>query len=189
MAERKKRPTRSKNAINDRSLKELAREASRHLDEVFPGGVVENPSHSDGVSERSAKSGNREDLTPAAGTKHSKALVAHVSPGVARILANILNHMGLDAQVADATADIGPKLGSDQWDIVFAQGTAMPYPGRKISLAALNHCTERGTPVVLLSRRGERLIAEAAGSTAAGLLEWPFSAEKVAKVLAEAIPK
>jgi hypothetical protein len=222
MAERKSNSKKSPNTLSGRRLRELAIEATKHLDEVLP----ENPAGDDAggpdkeesvaqivrahgrsprrskagakgagglgmASDSETKSGARPTARKTIGSKtgaRARALVAHISPGAARILANLLNHIGLDAQVADCGSDVKSVLGSTEWDIVFAQGTPMPYPGRKISLAALSHCAELGTPVVLLARRGERLVPEAAGGSAVGLLEWPFSAEKVIRALSEAIP-
>jgi hypothetical protein len=212
-----------KSALTGRRLRELAVEATKHLDEVLPEGAGEAgsakgaPASSKGDSgsvkaasasskgdsgsakaasaspkgrsgpAKAASASARGDSRPAA-VHTARALVAHVSPGACRILANLLNHIGLEAKVADAGSNLRETLESEEWDIVFAQGTSMPYPGRRISLAALSHCSGLGTPVILLSRRGESLIPEAAGGNAVGLLEWPFSAEKVLRALTEAIP-
>jgi hypothetical protein len=225
MVERKKDSRKSSNALTGRRLRELAVEATKHLDEVLPGlekaeaagndagGPKEKQTRTPaaGAHGRSPRRGrapakrsgasptgrvvNESGVSSAAGEASgskagspAKALVAHISPGAARILANLLKHIGLEAQVVDCGSEVKSVLGSEKWDIVFAQGTPMPYPGRRISLAALSHCAELGTPVVLLSRRGENLVPEAAGGSAVGLLEWPFSAEKVIRALSEAIP-
>jgi hypothetical protein len=211
MIEKKKDSKKTSSALTGRRLRELAVEATRHLDEVLTdaaGAGAAAATKKSAVAEpgapgRSSKKGRASSKTspgvraassiakgsyaPAGGAP-AKALVALVSPGAARVLAKILTHIGLEAEVADGSSDVKSVLASRNWDIVFAQGTPMPYPGQKISRAALNHCSETGTPFVLLSRRGERLVPEAAGGNAIGLLEWPFSAEKVLRALSEAIP-
>jgi hypothetical protein len=205
LAQRKRTPKRSADPMEKGRLRDLAREATRHLDDVLPGDEPDGRAERGGDPAPAGDSVARE-ARPAAGASHdagrprahstardsggpAKALVAHVIPGMARILAGLLAHSGFEVTVVDDPRGLDSEVRRDRWDIAFVQGTAAPHPGKRIALAALSHCADRGTPIVLVTRRGDPLIAEAAASNAVGLLEWPFSGDKLARILSDVFPR
>ncbi len=205
MAQSKETPKRPADSLEESQLKDLAREATKHLDDVLSGGEPDGSAEREEKTVPGAAPGPAADAPrgetpsparparpqPSASSPDSrpKALVAHVIPGMARALANLLLHSGFKVTVIDSPYGIDSEVEGDRWDIAFVQGTAMPYPGKRIALAALSRCEDRGTPVVLLARRGDPLVAEAAGSSAVGLLEWPFRSEKLLQLLSEVFPR
>jgi hypothetical protein len=187
-------------------LRRLAAEASRHLDEALPGGeaasVVEKLVGSGTVEasgERPAASRPTEehavvtatDEEPAnqgdSGTGKPAALVVHVSKGMAKILANLLNHMGFRADVASNSEEFDSSFLRGHRDILFVQGSSFPYPGRSLAARVANCYSQSGPPVVLLARPGDALLPEAARWEAVGLLRWPFSPNDVGETLAEVL--
>lgn len=224
-------------------LRELAAEASRHLDDILPGGdglhmkekppqfgsepASEDPASalSPGVKSREAPSlrvsrpagvaggsavsaaGSEKAERGAVGTLETtrgsgrtplrmageeagrpSALVAHVSFGMARLLANILNQMGFHTSIATSPEEIDLHLDGRDWDLLFVQGTSTPYPGKKLASIVLSRCTGSRPYVVLISRRGDSLLPEAGRARAVGVIQWPFSPTTVSKTLAEILP-
>lgn len=206
MAEKKRGSAGSAGGLSGRRLKELAKEASRHLDEVLPGGEAAPELVGEGrTSHTAAESGGRvggrsavreagADASAGDGTARdesgrARALVAHVSPGVAGVLATVLKHMGLNTQVATTPAEVESAMSSGRWDLVFVQGTPQPYPGKRVMLSVISRSGDSTSPVFLLGRRGESLAAEAAGSGALGIVEWPFDPAKVRRTLQEVLSR
>jgi hypothetical protein len=201
LTKNKRTPKKSSESLEEGRLRDLAREATKHLDDVLSGGGIEGSSEREegpgpGASEgkpspeASLRSGRRRPRSPAQGAPGTaKALVAHVIPGMARVLGGLLAHSGFDVTVVDNPQKVESEVQRHRWDIAFVQGTAMPHPGKKIALVALSHCENQGTPVVLIARRGDPLVAEAGAGNAVGLLEWPFSGERLARLLSEVFPR
>lgn len=117
------------------------------------------------------------------------ALVVHVSHGVAMVLANLLKHMGVYATVVTSPDEAEARMDEGPWDMLFVQGTSKPYPGKELASLVLDRCSPSKPDVVLLTRAGDALLADAGRWSAVGLLEWPFSPERVGKILAAVMPK
>jgi hypothetical protein len=233
------------NGLKRRRLKELAVEASRHLDEILPSGdrsgVLKKSvrgghalagddssidSRPGAPGRRRPKRGKTRSLVVhgktaapttgvsseapgvvfktslearVAGRRHlgppgsragrPSALVVHVSHGVAKVLANLLNNMGVDATVATNVEEVRSGREGGPWDLLFVQGTSMPYPGKELATLALDGCLPHPPCVVLLTRPGDTLLAEAGTWSATALLQWPFSPEEIGKILATVMPK
>jgi hypothetical protein len=222
-------------------LRELAAEASRHLDDILPGGdrLSENersvqpeqrPASEGSVSSSTVGSGRAPSFraggaggvasgsaTPDAasgeaargaggalemvrglgrapvagageGVGKPRALVVHVSFGMATLLANILNRMGFHTRVATGLKEIESLLDGRDWDLLCVQGTSTPYPGKKLASAVLSRCTGSRPRIVLISRPGDSLLPEAGAAGAVGLIQWPFLLETIRKTLAEVLP-
>lgn len=109
----------------------------------------------------------------------TSALVSHVSPGLARMVANLLRHMGLAVSVASTIEELDRDCHSRKWDLVFLQGASMPYPCERLVKATLERCAGPGVKLVLLKRPGEELIPALADIGVSASIEWPFEQERV----------
>jgi hypothetical protein len=105
------------------------------------------------------------------------------------VLANILNHLGMQTTVVTSPNEVGASLDKGPWDILFVQGTSKPYPGKELASLVSGRCTRSNPNVVLLTRSGDTLLSDAGNWSVVGLLQWPFSPEKVRKTLGEMLPK
>jgi CheY-like chemotaxis protein len=166
-----------------RRLKELALEASRHLDFILPGGDGSETRKSGGAEHE--RSGGVSRTSGEAG--RPSALVVHVSHGLARVLANLLTNMGVSTTIATNLKEARSIPTEGHWDLLFIQGTAMPHPGRDLAALVLDRFRRSPPPTILLARRGDTLLAGAGAFEAAGLLEWPFSPVKVEALLKHAL--
>ena len=184
----------------NRRLRELAREASERLDMVLREGEStrtverligvsgrESPEHRpERGGSLSGRSGNGVVRDAGRGrVRAARALVSHVSPGMAMALSNLLKHMGLATTVASSPEDLEGDPSSRNWDIVLVQGSPMPWPGMKLIAATLRRWAGSEVPLVLLTRPGERLIPEAAGLSVSRTIEWPFQEEKVRRAISD----
>ncbi len=119
--------------------------------------------------------------------KSPRILVSHVSPGVAGTLANILKSEGMSVQVVSSPEGLDSSEADFKWDVIFVQGSPMPYPGIKLISTTLRRCADSGTPLVLLTSPGEAPLHEAAEFNVLGSLEWPFDRRKVQRILADLV--
>jgi CheY-like chemotaxis protein len=105
------------------------------------------------------------------------------------VLANLLKHMGVHATAVTSPDEARARMDGGPWDMLFVQGTSKPYPGKELASLVLDRCSPSKPGVVLLTRAGDTLLADAGRWSAVGLLQWPFSPEKVGKILTEVMPK
>jgi hypothetical protein len=183
MDDSKKKETRGGGAKGNRKLRELAREASVRLDSIFPEGNGPETAEGSKVAERRAEAKSPQAAGPGR-TKPPRVLVSHVSPGAAGTLANILKSKGMSVQVVSSPEELDSGEADFKWDVIFIQGSPMPYPGIKLISTTLRRCADSGTPLVLLTAPGEAPLREAAEFNVLGSLEWPFDQRKVQRVLA-----
>lgn len=186
MDDSKKKETQGGGAKGNRKLRELAREASVRLDSIFPEGKGPETAEGSKAAERRAAAKS----TQAAGlgsAKSPRVLVSHVSPGVAGTLANILKSEGMSVQVVSSPEGLDSSEADFKWDVIFIQGSPMPYPGIKLISTTLRRCADSGTPLVLLTSPGEAPLHEAAEFNVLGSLEWPFDRRKVQRILADLV--
>lgn len=117
--------------------------------------------------------------------KSQRVLVSHVSPGVAGTLANLLKGRGISVEVVSSPEELDSGEADFKWDVIFIQGSPMPYPGIKLISTTLMRCADSGTPLVLLTAPGAAPLREAAEFNVLGSLEWPFDYRKVQQILAD----
>jgi len=187
-------PGRPGDAKGRKRLQELAAEASERLERVFEASaepsreakaLVSGPRGEAGRPPAGGVPGSAgEGEEPRiAGEEAGRALVAHVSPGVAWTLANVLKSLRFRTTVVCAPEDLASDSAQRRWDIVFLQGTPMPFPGPKLIAATLLQWARTGAPLVLLRRPDEAPMPGGAGVDAADQLSWPFERKDVHRVV------
>jgi len=90
--------------------------------------------------------------------------------------------MGLATSIVSTPEQIDDGPERNKWDIVFLQGSPMPYPCKNLVKKTLERCVSDGMPVVLvMDKGGDATAPPPARTSALGSLEWPFEPARVRK--------